>query len=242
MDPSTPFSPPTPSSPAILLLGASRGIGLAMAGEFVRRGWTVVGTVRGQARTGLHDLADASPDRVAVESVDITQLDDLRSLRERLAGRRFDILFVNAGTTNPHPDQALAELPTEEFIRVLLTNALGPLRALEILDDLVVPAGLLGLMSSGQGSVSNNQQGGRALYRASKAALNMLMRCHAARQAGSPRSLLLLAPGWIRTELGGPDAPFSLEQTVPEIVDRILEQRGRPGLRYVDRLGATVPW
>ena len=231
-----------PSSPAILLIGASRGIGLAMAAEFLQRGWSVVGTVRGQARTGLHELADVQPDRLAVESVDITQIDQLHALRERLAGRRFEILFVNAGTVNPDPDQTLAELPTEEFVRVMLSNALGPLRALEILDDLVAPAGLLGLMSSGQGSVSNNQQGGRALYRASKAALNMLMRCHAARQAGSPRSLLLLAPGWIRTELGGPDAPFSLEQTVPDIVDRILEQRGKPGLRYLDRLGATVPW
>ena len=231
-----------PSSPAILLIGASRGIGLAMAAEFLQRGWSVVGTVRGQARTGLHELADVQPDRLAVESVDITQIDQLHALRERLAGRRFEILFVNAGTVNPDPDQTLAELPTEEFVRVMLSNTLGPLRALEILDDLVAPAGLLGLMSSGQGSVSNNQQGGRALYRASKAALNMLMRCHAARQAGSPRSLLLLAPGWIRTELGGPDAPFSLEQTVPDIVDRILEQRGKPGLRYLDRLGATVPW
>ncbi len=231
-----------PSSPAILLIGASRGIGLAMAAEFLQRGWSVVGTVRGQARTGLHELADVQPDRLAVESVDITQIDQLHALRERLAGRRFEILFVNAGTVNPDPDQTLAELPTEEFVRVMLSNALGPLRALEILDDLVAPAGLLGLMSSGQGSVSNNQQGGRALYRASKAALNMLMRCHAARQAGSPRSLLLLAPGWIRTELGGPDAPFTLEQTVPDIVDRILEQRGKPGLRYLDRLGATVPW
>ncbi len=231
-----------PSSPAILLLGASRGIGLAMAAEFLRRGWSVVGTVRGQARTGLHNLADANPERLAVESVDVTRLDQLHALRERLAGRRFEILFVNAGTVNPDPEQSLAELPTEEFVRVMLSNALGPMRALEILDDLVAPAGLLGLMSSGQGSVSNNQQGGRALYRASKAALNMLMRCHAARQAGSPRSLLLLAPGWIRTELGGPDAPFSLEQTVPDIVDRILEQRDKPGLRYLDRLGATVAW
>ncbi len=232
----------THSSPAILLIGASRGIGLAMAAEFLQRGWRVVGTVRGQARTGLHDLADAQPERLAVECADINQPEQLHALRERLAGRRFEILFVNAGTVNPHPDQTMTELATEEFVRVMLTNALGPLRALEILGDLVAPAGLLGLMSSGQGSVSNNQQGGRALYRASKAALNMLMRCHAARLAGDSRSLLLLAPGWIRTELGGPDAPFTLEQTVPDIVDRLLEQRGKPGLRYLDRLGATVPW
>ena len=236
------MSETTNPSPSILLIGTSRGIGLAMAAEFVDRGWSVVATVRAQRRTALHDLADARPDRLAIECVDITEAEQLQALRERLGERRFDVLFVNAGTVNPQPDRTMAEVGTDEFVRVMVTNALGPMRALELLGDLVAPAGLLGVMSSGQGSVSNNEQGGRELYRASKAALNMLMRCHAARHAGSARGLLLLAPGWIRTELGGPDAPSTVEQAIAPIVDRILEQRGRPGLRYVDRLGRTVAW
>ena len=232
----------TNPSPSMLLVGASRGIGLAMAAKFVDRGWSVVGTVRARRRTALHDLADARPDRLAIECVDVTEAEQLLALRERLADRRFDVLFVNAGTVDPQPDRTMAQVGTDEFVRVMVTNALGPMRALEILGDLVAPNGLLGVMSSGQGSVSNNEQGGRELYRASKAALNMLMRCHAARHAGSARCLLLLAPGWIRTELGGPDAPSTVEQAIAPIVDRILEQRGRPGLHYVDRQGRTVAW
>lgn len=102
--------------------------------------------------------------------------------------------------------------------------------------------GLIGIMSSGQGSIGNNEQGGHEVYRGSKAALNQYMRSYAARHRDGGRALLLLAPGWIRTALGGPDAPFGLEETVPAIVDTLLSKRGKPGLEYLDRNGRSVPW
>ena len=70
----------------------------------------------------------------------------------------------------------------------------------------------------------------------------MLMRSYAARHADDPRALLLLAPGWIKTDLGGPDAPYTIEDSIPKLVEVILGQRGRPGLRYLDREGQPVPW
>ena len=68
------------------------------------------------------------------------------------------------------------------------------------------------------------------------------MRCHAARRDGEARALVLLAPGWIRTELGGPAATFSVEESIPKVVDVLLSQRGKPGLQYLDREGRVVPW
>jgi NAD(P)-dependent dehydrogenase (short-subunit alcohol dehydrogenase family) len=224
----------------ILLIGASRGLGLAMAADLLRRGWTVVGTVKGDARTGLHDLADQHPGRLEVERLDVTEPDQVAALRERLAGRRFDILFHNAGVANANPQAAAGTTPTDEFVRVMITNALSPLRVMETLQDLVPAEGLIGVMSSGQGSLSNNQGGGSDVYRASKAALNQFMRSYAARHAG--RALLLLAPGWIRTDMGGPEAPFGLEESIPQIVDVLIAQQGQPGLRYLDRHGRPVPW
>jgi NAD(P)-dependent dehydrogenase (short-subunit alcohol dehydrogenase family) len=231
-------SPVTRNS--ILLIGASRGLGLAMAGEFVARGWDVVGTVRGEARTALQDLAEAHPGRVAVEQLDVTRPDEIAALRDRLAGRVFNMLFVNAGTANQ--GEALAQVSTDEFVRLMVTNALSPLRVVEGLQDLVPAEGLIGIMSSGQGSVSNNEKGGNDAYRASKAALNQLTRSYAARHAGVPRALVLMVPGWVRTRLGGPNAPFGIEDSIPKVVDVLLAQQGKPGLHYLDRDGRTVPW
>ena len=226
----------------VLLVGATRGLGLAMATEFVKKGWHVVGTVRENGRTELHDLADTHVDQVTIEPLDITEPDQIVGLHERLAGRTFDMMFINAGTANRDAAETIAEVSTEEFVHVMLTNTLGVMRTVEGFQDLVHPAGLIGVMSSGQGSIANNIKGGFEVYRGSKAALNQSMRSYAARHADDPRAMVLMAPGWIRTALGGPNAPFSVEETIPQVVDTLLAQQGTPGLRFIDRYGETVPW
>jgi NAD(P)-dependent dehydrogenase (short-subunit alcohol dehydrogenase family) len=229
--------------PVLLLIGASRGLGLAMAEEFLKKNWRVVGTVRGgNTRTLLHDLADAHPGRVEIEVLDICEPDQLTALDARLSGRTFDMLFVNAGTANRDPSQTIGEVSTEEFMHVMLTNALSPMRVIETLERHVSPTGIIGVMSSGQGSVGNNEAGQRELYRGTKAALNMFMRSFAARHKDSARPMVLMAPGWVRTELGGPDAKLTIEESVPSLVNVLLSKHGTPGLQYVDYLGRTVPW
>jgi NAD(P)-dependent dehydrogenase (short-subunit alcohol dehydrogenase family) len=229
----------------VLIVGASRGLGHAMAVEFLKKGWHVLGTVRDAAkRTPLHELADEYAGRVEIETLDICEPAQIDALNTRLSGRRFDILFVNAGTTNRDPTQTIGEVSTEDFMHVMLTNALSPMRVIEALHHCVPDTGIVGVMSSGQGSVSNNEAGQREVYRGSKAALNMFMRSFAARQrdAGSPRAMLLMAPGWVRTELGGPEGKLSIEESVPSLVNVMLSKQGTPGLQYVDYLGRTVPW
>jgi NAD(P)-dependent dehydrogenase (short-subunit alcohol dehydrogenase family) len=226
---------------SVLLVGASRGLGFAMAEEFLQRGWNVVGTVRGETRTKLHDLAHRSVGRIEIETVDITVPAQIASLGSRLAARTFDLLFVNAGVTN-NPDEMIGEVTTEEFIRVMVTNALSPMRVLEALHERVAADGTIGVMSSGQGSVSNNTNGEREVYRGSKAALNTFMRSFAARHSGDRRAMILMAPGWVRTEMGGPDARLSIEESVPNLVNTLLAAHGKTGLQYLDYLGRTVPW
>ena len=228
------------SGKTALIAGASRGLGCAMAGELAERGWDVIGTVRGTGRTPLHELADGS-DRISVEQLDINDPAQLTALRGRLAGRRLDVLFVNAGTTN-NEQTPIGSVPVDAFVDVMVTNALSPMRVVEELEGLVPPNGLIGAMSSGQGSIANNTRAGREVYRGSKAALNMFMRSFAVRQAETQRAFVLMAPGWIRTALGGPDAPFTVEESVPLLVDVLLSKLGTPGLAYLDRTGRTVPW
>jgi len=110
----------------------------------------------------------------------------------------------------------IGQVPTEDFIDVMATDALSPMRVIEALEDLVAADGLIGAMSSGQASIANNTTGLREVYRGSKAALNMFM--------------------------GGSDAPYTIEETVPLLVDILLAKLNRPGLEYLDRFGKTVPW
>jgi NAD(P)-dependent dehydrogenase (short-subunit alcohol dehydrogenase family) len=227
--------------PTALILGASRGLGLALAEDHLKRGWRVVATTRGDARTALHDLADQADGRLEIETLEITDADAIVALRGRLEGRNFALLFVNAGVAND-PAETIGEVSTDTFNNVMVTNALAPMRAIETLHDLVPASGVIGVMSSELASIANNRTGTWEVYRASKAALNTLMKSFAARHRDDPRALLLMAPGWIRTDMGGPGAIFSVEENIPKVVDVIHSAAGKPGLRFVDYNGADVAW
>jgi NAD(P)-dependent dehydrogenase (short-subunit alcohol dehydrogenase family) len=223
----------------LLLIGASRGLGFALSEEYVKRGWHVVATERNRTTSKLHELLGSTEDRLEIETVDINYSDQVSALRARLASRTFDMLFVNAGIGIR---EMIANVSTDEFTRMMVTNALSPMRIVESFQDLVRPTGTIGVMSSGQGSITNNENGHYEIYRASKSALNMLMRSFAARHADDPRALLLMAPGWVRTDLGGPEARLSIGESIPNLVNTMDAQAGTAGLQYLDYLGRKIPW
>ena len=224
-----------------LIIGASRGLGLALVLEYLNRGWHVVATVRGGDKTQLHEVQKRFPDRSKIETIDISDYKQIVALRERLVNRLFDLLFVNAGITN-NPKETIAQVTTEDFIRVMVTNALGPMRVVETLQDNVRPEGTIAVMSSRLGSVAANDTGGWEVYRGSKAALNTLMRSYAVRHGGDKRTLLVVSPGWVRTDMGGPDATLGIEESIPRLVETIILASGTPGLKYLDYRGEILPW
>ncbi|MGK3208490.1 SDR family NAD(P)-dependent oxidoreductase [Amycolatopsis sp. MEPSY49] len=213
-----------------LVVGASRGLGLVLARELTSRGWHVIATTRG----------DRPDDRLEIETLEMTSTEQLAALRERLTGRRLDLLFVNAAIDRGNTP--IGEVPTDVFTEVMVTNALSPLRTVEALSDLVAPDGTIAVMSSEQGSVSLNTEDGYELYKASKAALNQLMRSYATRTVEDGRTKLLIDPGHNHTRLGGPDAPLDPEKSIPEVVDVLEAEARKPGLRFLDRHGEPVPW
>lgn len=217
-----------------LIVGASRGLGRAIAEAYARRGARVVGTVR--------TSGTALPDGVEPERLDLTDPEQITALRARLDDRSFDLLFVVAGVSLAPRGEAGAAISTRDFETTMNTNVLGVMRTVEALQDLVDPTGTIAVMSSGQGSITNNTNGGFEVYRASKAALNQLFRSYAARHADDRRTLLLLAPGWVNTGMGGAAAPLTIDDSIPALLDTIDAQHGTPGLRFLDRNGATVPW
>ena len=180
------------------------------------------------------------PGSLEIATVDIVEAASVHALRERLGGHRIDVLFVNAGICKAHEETPSA-VDERDFVDMMLTNALGPMRAVELFENLVPANGAIAVMTSELGSIAGNR-GFWELYSSSKAALNMLMKCFSARHAGDPRALLLIAPGWVRTDMGTSAATLSIEESIPFVVETVERSRGRAGLRFIDRNGRTLPW
>jgi NAD(P)-dependent dehydrogenase (short-subunit alcohol dehydrogenase family) len=223
-----------------LIIGASRGLGLALAAEYLRRDSHVIATVRGES-PGLRQLEAGAGGRLSIARADVTERKDLAALHAELKGGPLDTLFVNAGVA-ADADKTAAEIPTESFLAIMRTNVLGAMQAVEMLYDLLAPDGTLAVMSSGLGSLSENATGSWNSYAASKAALNMMMRGFASRHAEDGRAMVLMAPGWVRTDMGGPAASLGVDESIPRVVDVVGAQRGKPGLRYLNYQGRTLGW
>lgn len=231
----------SPKRSTALIVGASRGLGLGLARELFGRGWNVIGTVRdAQGGEGLRQLAAASDGRVMVESMDVDKAQDLEALAGRLGNRRLDLLFVNAGISGSH--EPIAKSTAEDLLRVMQTNAIGPIRIAERLLPQVAEGGKIAFMTSLMGSITDNGSGGFDLYRISKASLNMLTRSFVATAAHDRNiTVLSLHPGWVRTDMGGPAAPLTVQESVQGLAN-VLESRQSRKHQFLDYKGRELPW
>lgn len=219
----------------VLLLGASRGLGLALAQALRDAGWDVTATER-SASAPLHALG------VTVETVDISDRSSIEALAARLeAVPPFDLLLVNAGSMGPSHQDPVRATPAE-IAALFSTNAVGPVAAARLLGPRLHPQACVAFMSSRVGSIADNQAGGVELYRASKAALNMLAKCYALSPEGLTRPVLLLHPGWVRTAMGGPDAPLDPAESAAAVLEVIAAEGRMPGLRFLDYRARAIPW
>ena len=147
-----------------------------------------------------------------------------------------------AGISLATQDAVGADIDTGGFERIMDTNVLGVMRTVEGLQDLVGPTGTIAAMSSGQGSASGNTTGGFEVCRATKAALNQMFRSYAVRHEGERCALLLMAPGWVKTDLGGPNAILEISDSIHPLINTIDAQHGGSWLQYLDRHGKAVTW
>src|SRR5712671_130190 len=225
-----------------LVVGASRGLGLGLAAELKRRGWNVVGTVRDAAgERCLQALADKPGGEIRVEHLDINDDAGIAALRRRLDGTVFDLVFVNAGIS-PKGRSDAASASREEAAAIFMTNAVAPMRVSRaFLDRVRNGPGIVAFMSSGLGSVANKTDSYSELYSASKAALNSLSRSLAA-SLGRRVTVLAVAPGWVRTDMGGRSASLSVEESVRGIVDVLESRAGTFRHGFVDHRGREVEW
>lgn len=217
------------SSPwTVVVTGASRGIGLELTRQYAERGCRVFATCRDPASAGdLQALSTSSPG-VEILALDVTDAGQIDSLAAKLEREPLDLLLNNAGVYG-RKRLALSEIEPEEWLSVMATNTVAPLLVTRaLLPGLRIGRGRrVAMMSSKVGSVSDNSSGGNYAYRTSKAALNQVVKNLSIELAPDGIVVVALHPGWVRTEMGGPNALIEVEESVR-------------GLRAViDGLGAT---
>ncbi len=211
----------------VLIVGASRGIGLGLAEEFKSRGWDVTGTER-----------KTSDELQALEGVTVTTLDVTDPSTFAVDGE-FDAVIVNAGITGAK-HQSSEQANADEVAEVMMTNAFGPAHLGKTLLPQIRRGGSLSFMSSLMGSIDDSS-GGYELYRTSKAAQNMLAKGIAEQEAKERGvTVLSLHPGWVRTDMGGPNAKISVEESAKGLADVVENASG--SYAFIDYTGKTLPF
>jgi NAD(P)-dependent dehydrogenase (short-subunit alcohol dehydrogenase family) len=223
-----------------LIIGGSRGLGLGLVSEHLARGWQVTATVRTPS-AALDGLCQDAGGRLVLDLLDVTEPAQIAALARRLADRRFDLLFLNPGIMAGR-GLALGDVPNADIQNIFLVNAISPIRVADALLGCVVPGGMVAFMSSILGSIGDNGDGRAELYRASKAALNSLIRSFRARHGAADVTVLALHPGVVRTSMGGPGAPLDIETSVRGLVDVMTARWGQGGQAFVDYRNEVIPW
>lgn len=224
----------------ILITGANRGIGLGLAREFVQRGWRVFGGCRRPGEAA--ELARLEPARVELVALDVGDEAGVRAALARVAQRtdRLDVLVNNAGI-NPAPREAgVADVPVANVAAALDVNVLGALRVLQAALPLLRRGTRPRLVniSSGAGSLTRNSVSParpQPAYAISKAALNLLTRSAARDLPGI--TVVSVSPGWIRTDMGGPEAALGVEEAAAALAATIEKLEPPQTGQWLDRFG-----
>ena len=221
--------------PRVLITGAGRGLGLELARQYAAEGWEVIATVRDPGKAaGLEALG------VRIEALDMRDFAALAAFPDRLGGEPLDLFIANAGLSRAKWIRSRED--GEAWQEVHAVNAVAPTLLAEVLLPLVEAAGgRMAAISSRMGSIDDSS-GGYIGYRASKAALNAAWRALALGWRDRPVTLVLLHPGWVQTDMGGPQAPLPVEESAAGLRRVIAGLPRRESGAFVDYRGAPVPW
>lgn len=228
----------------MLITGANRGLGLEWARQYAEAGWRVYASCRRPEEAGELNALAGRHSQLSVHRLDVTDSEQLRTLQLDLEEARIDVLLNNAGVYLDKFMGDLGGIDYEVWLRTFAVNTLGAVRVTEALAGQVAASEKKRVVaiSSHMGSIAEIAAPGNYAYRSSKAALNAAMKglSHALAQRGI--GMLLLHPGWVRTRMGGPDAPLTPAQSVHGM--RALVENFRPEMntRFFRYDGTEIPW
>jgi len=230
--------------PSALITGANRGLGLEFTRQYLADGWRVYAACRDPASAfELHRLADENHETLRTLALDVTDPASINAAATELGGQAIDLLLNNAGIIGPR-GQTIGNIDYDAWKEVLDVNTLGPMRVSEALVEHVARSDrkLIVTLTSGMGSIADNTSGGSILYRSSKAAVNMIMRSLAIDLAPRGITCVVVNPGWVRTDMGGPNATLEPSESISRmrrlIEDLVPEQSGK----FFNHTGHEYPW
>ncbi len=228
----------------VLITGANRGIGLEFVRQFARGGSQVIACCRDPtSASALDALMRQSDGKVTVHRLNVTDRRQREDLSKELGDTPIDMLINNAGVYGQR-DATLGNIDEQRWLETFAINTIAPIKLSEILVENVARGRhkIIASISSQMGSIADNRSGNHYVYRSSKAALNAAMKSMALDLRSRAIIAAILHPGWVKTDMGGPNAPISVEESV----DRMRETLGRLTLQdsgiFFDVDGSVLPW
>jgi len=226
----------------VLVTGANRGIGLEFVRQYADGGYRVIACCRNPLKAAaLNALAAASDGRVSVHALDVSDFDQIERLSLALEGEAIDILINNAGF---YPPSSFGSIDYADWDKAFRINAMAPMKMVQSFIEHISASRLRKIvtLSSKMGSIADNGSGGSYLYRTSKVAANMVMKSLAIDLKPLGIAVTTLHPGWVKTDMGGPNALITAEASVAgmrNLIDRLSTHNTGKFIAYD---GQEIPW
>lgn len=228
----------------LLITGANRGLGLEFTRQYAAAGWRVLACCRvPQEATELQALANAVQGRVTLHALDVAELTTIDELARQLRGTPIDLIINNAGI---YPDRhgGFGHIDYDAWMMAFLVNTMAPMKITEaFISNLELGKGkTVATVSSKMGSLDDNTSGGCYLYRSSKAAVNMVVKSLSLDLAPRGIRAVVLHPGWVLTDMGGPNALITPEKSIAgmrQVLDRLTDEDSG---HFISFDGTEVAW
>lgn len=228
----------------VLITGANRGLGLEFCRQYAAADYQVIAACRNPDKAEqLAALAKQYP-HIQIETLDVADFSQIDALSTKLADHKIDVLLNNAGVYGDQASRGFGQLDYQTWASVLAVNVMAPLKLAEAFLPQVQRSDkrLIVALSSLMGSMTDNTSGGSILYRSSKAGLNAALKSLSIDLRPTAVGVLILHPGWVRTDMGGPNGLIDAEESVSgmrKVIDNFsLADTGR----FVKYDGSALPW
>jgi len=228
----------------VLITGTSRGIGLEMVKYGIEQNWRVFACCRHpQQASSLLSVASLASGRVSVHVADMNELATIQALAYELRNEAIDILINNAGVYGSDKN-SFGNVDAQSWLKTFQVNSIAPLKVAEALIEQLRLGDkkIIACMTSKMGSMADNGYGNSYIYRSSKAALNAVVKSMSIDLRDDGIKCVALHPGWVKTDMGGPNAEITARESVTRLFNIILSLKLKDSGRFVDIDGSDIPW